>query len=347
MRGAYPKNLTHHAPRTTFNFLLLCGVILFLLAACSAPPVAVATSTSQPITEPSPTNTVASEPSPTAITPPTATPVPTEPVTGETQFDGANALALVAEQTDMGARYPGSAGHLQLREWIADNLTEMGWEVVREEFDYLGFTAQNIYGIANAGKGAPIFIAAHYDTRARADQSSGQEDMPVIGAVDGGSGVAVLLELARTLDLELIENEIRLVFFDVEDNGSGGIAGWDWIAGSRFSAENLDTIPQALILVDMVGQIDQELYFEGNSDPELQAELWQIAADLGYADSFITTQKYNMIDDHVPFAQRGIPAIDIIDFDYPYWHTVEDTIDKMSAESLAEVGLVIEFWLEH
>jgi Zn-dependent M28 family amino/carboxypeptidase len=189
-------------------------------------------------------------------------------------------------------------------------------------------------------------IGAHYDTRARADQSPGAEATPVIGAVDGGSGVAVLIELAHALDLSTIDHEIRLAFFDVEDNGGNGIDGWDWIAGSRYSADNLKTLPQAMILVDMVGQIDQEFYLEGNSDVELQAEIWAIAADLGYASSFIPSLKYTMIDDHVPFAQRGIRAIDIIDFDYPYWHTTEDTVDKMSAESLAEVGRVIEYWLE-
>lgn len=275
---------------------------------------------------------------------PTATAA--ELVVSDVQFDGESALAFVAEQTAMGPRYPGSEGHLQVREWIVDNLTAMGWSAEREDFDYLGFAAQNIYGVANAGKGATIILAAHYDTRARADQSPGQEDTAVIGAVDGGSGVAVLLELAQTLDLEAIDNEIRLAFFDVEDNGSGGIAGWDWIAGSTFSAENLDYTPDALLLVDMVGQVDQEFYFEGNSDPELRAEIWQIAAELGYVDSFIPELKYTMIDDHVPFLRRGITAIDIIDFDYPYWHTTEDTIDKMSAESLAEVGRVIATWLE-
>lgn len=324
---------------------------MMLLVACSPPPESVATPTDLSPTDILPTQTALVEPTNTA-SPLTATPVATDTAASsevnkpELEFDGENALALVMEQTDMGARYPGSEGHLQLRQWIGDNLTASGWEVERETFDYLGFEAQNIYGIANAGKGAPIILAAHYDTRARADQTPGQEDTPVIGAVDGGSGVAVLLELARIIDLEAVDAEIRLAFFDVEDNGSGGIEGWDWIAGSSYSAENLTTIPQSLILVDMVGQIDQEFHLEGNSNPDLQADIWEIAAELGYADSFIPSHKYTMIDDHVPFARRGIPAIDIIDFDYPYWHTTEDTVDKMSAESLAEVGRVIEFWLE-
>jgi len=154
------------------------------------------------------------------------------------------------------------------------------------------------------------------------------------------------LELARTLDLEETPREVWLTFFDMEDNGGGAIAGWDWIVGSTYMAENLQIMPEAMVLVDLVGDADQQLYYEGNSDPALRAMLWEIAADLGYGDAFIAELRYTMIDDHVPFAERGIVAVDIIDFDYPYWHTVEDTADKASAESLERVGRTIAVWLE-
>jgi hypothetical protein len=101
-----------------------------------------------------------------------------------------------------------------------------------------------------------------------------------------------------------------------------------------------------MVLVDMVGDADQQLYYEGNSDPPLQARLWEIAAELGYDAFFIPELRHTMIDDHLPFARRGIPAVDIIDFDYPYWHTVEDTVGKASADSLLRVGRTVEYWLE-
>ena len=130
------------------------------------------------------------------------------------------------------------------------------------------------------------------------------------------------------------------------DQGSGGMPGFSYIVGSTFMAENLNFTPEAMVLVDMIGDADQQLFYEGNSDPSLRGLLWQIAADLGYGDYFIPEQRHTMLDDHIPFVQLGIPAVDIIDFDYPYWHTVEDTADKVSPDSLERVGRTLEEWLE-
>ena len=107
-----------------------------------------------------------------------------------------------------------------------------------------------------------------------------------------------------------------------------------------------DVVPTAVVVVDMIGDADQQLYYEGNSHPFLRQTLWQIAADLGYSDSFIPEVRHTMIDDHLPFAQRNIRAVDIIDFDYPYWHTTEDTADKASPDSLLRVGHTLEVWIE-
>jgi Iap family predicted aminopeptidase len=137
-----------------------------------------------------------------------------------------------------------------------------------------------------------------------------------------------------------------LAFFDLEDNGSGGLPGFQWIVGSTHMSQNLDVTPQAMVLVDMVGDADQQLYYEGMSHPELRAELWRIGAELGFGDQFIPEVGYTLIDDHLPFALAGIPAVDIIDFNYEYWHTVEDTADKASAQSLMRVGRTLEVWLE-
>ena len=164
---------------------------------------------------------------------------------------------------------------------------------------------------------------------------------PVPGANDGASGVAVLLELARTLPADSVPT--WLVFFDTEDNGR--VEGWDWILGSRAFAEEVTVQPQAVVIVDMIGDSDLNIYYEKNSDPTLRAEIWSTAADLGYDKQFIQEEKYNMLDDHTPFVEKGIPAVDMIDFDYPYWHTVQDTPDKVSAESLKAVGDTLWHWV--
>jgi Zn-dependent M28 family amino/carboxypeptidase len=263
-------------------------------------------------------------------------------------FDGRSAFAHLEAQMAFGPRWPGSSGHVAVRDYIVEQLGSLGWSVEEQRFDYLGFEASNIIARANPGRGNIIILGAHYDTRRIADRTIGaiEAELPVPGAVDGASGVAVLLELARTIDLQDIQREIWLAFFDIEDNGRGGIAGWEYAAGSPAVADMLVTVPEAVVVVDMVGDADQQLFYEGNSDPGLSQEIWGIAADLGYNDAFIPTDGYTMIDDHLPFAVKGIRVALIIDFDYPYYHTIEDTIDKASPESLVRVGRTLEEWLE-
>ena len=156
--------------------------------------------------------------------------------------------------------------------------------------------------------------------------------------------MAVLLELARVLNLDKAGAEVWLAFFDAEDQGN--IDGWPFSVGAAEMAQHLSAEPQAVVIVDMVGDAKQEIYFERNSDARLMRVLWSIATELGYEEHFIAQYQHSIIDDHLPFAQRGIPAVDIIDFDYPYWHTVEDTPDKVRPESLERVGRVLETWLE-
>jgi Zn-dependent M28 family amino/carboxypeptidase len=101
-----------------------------------------------------------------------------------------------------------------------------------------------------------------------------------------------------------------------------------------------------MILLDMIGDRDQRIFWEGSSTPWLREAIWGIAAELGFGEYFIPQVGYTLIDDHRPFLAQGIPAVDIIDFNYPYWHTTQDTCDKIGAESLARVGRVVEFALE-
>ena len=260
-------------------------------------------------------------------------------------FSGEQALVHVEAQVALGPRITGTEGNLAGGDYILRQLQAAGWAAEFQPFEYQGTAARNVIGRANVGKGPVIILGAHYDTRRRADEDASDPTAPTPGANDGASGVAVLLELARTLDLEAIPNEIWLAFFDAEDNGN--LDGWDWIAGSRYMASQLtEPLPQAMILFDMIGDADQQIYIDTNSDAGLSAALWQTAAQLGYSRQFIPLPRYAMLDDHTPFAELGIPAVDIIDFDYPYWHTTQDTPDKLSAASLERAGRTVETYLE-
>lgn len=263
------------------------------------------------------------------------------PATSE-PFDGQRALEHVEKQVAFGPRTVGSSGHAKVQEWMRAELSASGWDTRIQSAEMLGHPIQNV--IAYRGDGQPkIILAAHYDTRMVADNDPDPAKMtdPVLGANDGASGVAVLLELGRVLPKESLP--IWLVFFDAEDNGR--IEGWDWILGSRAFVDELVFRPEAVVIVDMIGDADQNIYIERNSNPELVKEIWDIAAELGYEKNFIPETKYSILDDHIPFLQAGIPAIDIIDFDYPYYHTANDTVDKVSAESLATVGNTLQEWI--
>ncbi len=260
------------------------------------------------------------------------------------EFDGQRAMVHVTAQMQFGPRVTGTAANLAAGDYIAANLKQSGWQAEFQPFEYQGTAARNIIARANTGRGPVIILGAHYDSRRRADRDPQHPTDPVPGANDGASGVAILLELARSLDLGKVPNEIWLAFFDAEDNG--GLDGWDWIVGSTYMAQHLDVQPAAMILVDMVGDADQQIYLDGNSDAVLSAQIWAIAAKLGYGQQFVPLPRYTMEDDHIPFRNRGIPAVDIIDFDYRYWHTTADTADKVSPASLERVGRTLAAFLQ-
>ena len=274
--------------------------------------------------------------------PPPVTPAPPTPVI--LQFEGLNAYHHVLAQTQIGPRPTGSDAIKATAAYITQTLTITGWQVTDQPFAYRGTPGRNL--IATAGSGPVVIVGAHYDTRRQADSDPdpAKRRDPVLGANDGASGVAVLLELARSLDKSKLTNEVWLTFFDAEDNGR--LDGWDFIAGSRYMAQNLKTVPQAVIIVDMIGDSDQQIYKERNSTVALQDRLWALAASLGYEAQFIPELKHSVIDDHTPFLQRGIAAVDIIDFDYPHWHTTQDTADKVSPASLERVGRTLKLFLE-
>jgi glutaminyl-peptide cyclotransferase len=315
----------------------LFGLILVLLLAlpgCNA-------GESQAQTQPVPTSTLTTtmQASPTS----TAAAAQVEVDTGQVAFDGVRAYQDVIQQVAFGPRLPRSEAHAQAVEWMQAELSNSGWMVELQETTYQNQPIRNV--IAKRGTGRPwIILGAHYDSRFKADNDPdpARHEDPVPGANDGASGVAVLLELARVLPEDL-DKEIWLVLFDAEDQGR--LPGWDWILGSRAFVEALEQEPDAAVIVDMIGDADLNIMMERNSDRLLTEEIWQTAADRGHADVFIPEPGYSILDDHTPFLEQGIRAIDIIDFDYPYWHTVDDTPDKVSPDSLFAVGDTLLHWL--
>jgi hypothetical protein len=335
------------------TWLILAGVLLLLVAGVllaarvfapdvptpEGAPVAAAGGLKQ-LASPTPVS-LAPSPSSTPVPP---LPTPTATATRPLQFDGERAYEHVLSQVALGPRPTGSEAGWATGDYIVEQLGAMGWIVETQEFVFQGVQGRNVVG--KTGEGSIVILGAHYDTRPVADRDPSPENQaqPILGANDGASGVAVLLELARVLDREKPDREVWLAFFDAEDRGR--LDGWPFSVGAREMAQNLAIRPEAVVVVDMVGDADQNIYYERNSDAELSAELWAIAAELGYDSYIISEPRHTIIDDHLPFAEQGIPAVDIIDFDYPYWHTLEDTSDKVSLTSLERVGRTLEVWLE-
>lgn len=252
-------------------------------------------------------------------------------------------------QLECGPRLPGSVCHTKIQDYIITALKDNSLMVEEQNFEYKSTQGVNIIGKyeRNTQTQMPLIIGAHYDTRFTADRDPDPEKRfkPISGANDGASGVALLLDFARRIS----ENQpnfnypIWLVFFDLEDNG--GYQDWEWIIGSKVFAENLQINPRAVIIVDMIGDKDLQLFYELNSTPKIQEEIWMIANQEGYSHIFQPEYRHRIIDDHLPFIERGIPAIDIIDFDYPYWHTSQDTYDKVSPMNIYIVSEVIYKWI--
>ncbi len=258
-------------------------------------------------------------------------------------FSGKRALRHVQAQCDLGPRPVGSEANRQAADYIAAHLKSTGWEVEEQSFAFGEMPLRNIIG--KKGSGPLIILGTHFDTRPVADRDPDNRSAAVLGANDGASGTAVLLELARTLGEEATDQaEIWLAFFDGEDQGE--LNDWPWCVGSTHMANSLDRRAEYVIVVDMIGDADQQVYYEWTSSLWLQERLWAVADDLGYRRQFIPEHRYSVLDDHTPFLQRGNSAALVIDFDYPYWHTTHDTVDKISAESLQRVGDVLQALLE-
>jgi hypothetical protein len=274
-------------------------------------------------------------------------------------FDGALAYRHVQTQLEFGPRVPGTEAHRRAADWIAAELRKTTEQVRRQAF----FHTLPESGAARRGglkdtlplfnliasfapeKADRIMICAHWDSRPWADEEpdSSLHEFPVPGANDGASGVAVGLELARILGLTPPPLGVDIVFFDGEDLGTSDDLGQFLLGSKWFVSRAPNYRPLAVILVDMIGDADLQIPKERFSDslaPALTQLVWDKAASLGLS-AFVDSVGLPVVDDHLPFLFSGIPAVDLIDFDYPYWHTLADTADKVSPESLAVVGRLL------
>ncbi len=258
-------------------------------------------------------------------------------------FDAARAYQDVVHLTSLGPRTPGSEAHGEAINYFRRELQSAKWQVDIQIAKVNGQIIKNV--IARRSDMPPqIILGTHYDSRllAERDPDPKKQRQPVPGANDGASGAAVLLELGRVLPSNSVP--IWLVFFDAEDQG--GIPGWEeWSLGARAFVQAFAVKPRAVVIVDMVGDRHLNIYQEKQSNPRLVREIWNVAHNLGFEAYFLSEQKYSLTDDHVPFLEAGIPAIDIIDMEYRYWHTSYDTADKVSPESLRIVGATLQFWI--
>ena len=266
--------------------------------------------------------------------------------------DGARALERVRHQVVQGSRVSGTPGNRAVRDWIAAETTRLGGEVERQAFTDTVAGAplplENVIGRFGPRTGRRIAMLAHFDTRPWCDQDpdTAQHHRPVPGANDAGSGVAVLLELAEMFHRKAPPIGVDLVFLDGEDLGRPTEPD-EYCRGSRGYAARLpapgnDSRPAAAFLFDMVGDKDLDIHDEGNSVTRATnlVELVHEAATATGATHFHRGVRYTLIDDHVPLLDAGLPAVDLIDFDYPAWHTSHDLPDQVSAASLAEVTRV-------
>lgn len=262
-------------------------------------------------------------------------------------FSAQRAFALLEKQCEFGPRPPGSAAHRKTQDYLFTELQKYANSAALQPLEYKVGTQtlhlNNIIAEFGAQTGETVLLAAHWDTRPIADHDPKPEnrEMPILGANDGASGVAVLLELARVFKAHPPPRRIVIVLFDGEDYGRTAD---DMFIGSRYFAQNLGKWkPDYGILLDMIGDKDLTLPIEANSwnaNPEFATAIWNRAASLGLAP-FQQRLGPAIMDDHVPLIKVGIPMVDIIDFDYPYWHTIEDTVDKCSPKSLEVVATLV------
>jgi len=256
------------------------------------------------------------------------------------KFDGGAALKHVERLVAIGPRVAGSPGGVRARDYIVGELKKLpGAQVQVKAFEadtpHGRLKMANVVAVLPGRRPDVIMLAGHYDTKLF-------KEFRFVGANDGGSSAALLLELARRLAGAPRDYTYWLVWFDGEEAREQRTER-DSLYGSRRLAAELardKRLPRAMILVDMIGDRDLSIRRETHSAGWLTEIVWDAAARLGHGRHFLR-DTLPVEDDHVPFLRLGVPATLLIDFDYPPWHTADDTLDKISAQSLSVVGEVL------
>ncbi|HEY7634144.1 MAG TPA: M28 family peptidase [Gemmatimonadales bacterium] len=265
------------------------------------------------------------------------------------EFNGTGAFHYIETQVGFGPRIPETEAHRKEAQWLDSMLHRRADTVVVQAFDHATASGDTLHLTNYIARFKPaaeqrILFLAHWDSRPRADgPTSTDSTKPVLGANDGGSGVALLLGVADVLKAHPPTIGVDLLFVDGEDYGDFNKAPNDVLIGSRYYAAHQPSGPKPLyaVLFDLIADKDLQIWQEGNSltgAPEVVQLVWETAKDLGYQKYFVDSPRHTLIDDHLELQKVGIRAIDVVDFDYPSWHTPQDTIDKVSAASLQIVG---------
>jgi glutaminyl-peptide cyclotransferase len=257
------------------------------------------------------------------------------------RFDGSRAFEDLRKLVLIGPRPAGTEAAAKARAYLEAQLSAAGVDVREQAFEAatpIGrLRMANLVATVPGKSPARLVIAGHYDTKRFAN-------FDFVGANDGGSSAAFVLEMARVLKARVNPFTIELLFLDGEES-TGEWTGTDHTYGSRHYVEaaradgSLSGV-KALILVDMIGDRDLAMHREGNSTPWLTDVIWSAAKRLGHDRHFLDTTTF-IEDDHMEFLQAGVPAVDLIDLEYPPWHTSGDTMDKVDARSLQVVGDVL------
>ena len=267
------------------------------------------------------------------------------------KFDSSQAFSYLEKQCDFGARVPNSEAHEQCADYLYNELAKSA-EVCRyQKFTYYDSVRSdtlhltNIIASFNKNDTRRILLCAHWDSRPWADKDpdSSLHNNPVMGANDGASGVAILLTIAKIFRKHPPAMGVDIILFDGEDYGEYETQD-GWLLGSKYFASHIGNYhPSYVVLLDMVGDSSLDIhkdYYSNAYAGWLVNKVWK-AAEAENASHFYPDIKHTVYDDHIPFLELGIPAVDIIDMDYDWWHTIQDTPDKCSPESLGEVGRVV------
>ena len=277
-------------------------------------------------------------------------------------FDSNRSMDLLEIQCAFGPRFPGSDGHAQMKEYLekflhplSDSLNIMD-EKISHPYERRYITLTNYLARFNLQADYRIMIMAHWDTREFADKDLNPENrsLPILGANDGASGVAILLTLAEILNsLPPLNIGIDLLFVDGEDMGKSGDPDKFGLGTQAFAKHIPEPRPKFAVCIDMVADHEQHFPMEQFSlqqAPEVVQSIWSLANDLGYTQFENTIGSAIMDDHYYLYKYAKIPSIDIIDFDYPnanlnYWHTLQDTPENCSAKSLESVGTVMTHFI--